>query len=638
MAKTRAKKPKNATGVIRETVAAAALGGIVAGEPVQAIPLDEIEVLPGNPPPDPRVVEDVITHGQHEPAILLAPGKLVTPPNVELTTDPAKYLLLAGASRLQAARQANWPTLECRVRRERLHLSAAIGFALRSNTSRRAVMTAEKASRVKQLADCGLRDQEIGRVLGLDRVEVCQLRKWSVLPESWQDLVTGYETGEDRGCSWAAMKQVLAHLDIPGLIGWFNEMVFECGEPLTRARLRDALRDGLQAVTYPMDDPVFDHRSHAWRDWPDGMSADVIESLDVRELACGVDGALESRACAPWEVVDGVLLAAFDGDDFTEGTGHTEQESTLATAGDAEENEDADDEWEEPEAAQDAVESVVDLRSAPASHTKAQRDEEDADLAERFWSAAGLGPIGQRIAAATCSQVSAGSAEARQAFQLLSMCARDKDTSATLDNAHWMAVATESLFASPKGFGGQKPASMCPLKFRHGWHKPASDDYAAYFATIAKLDDPLSAWDYIELQFCRLILWPVSELQAWGLCAPDSWPRYLPWLDRSVLAAVVELFGVSIVDTWNAVRESIGTDSQAEAWFRQLCLFHDDRQLDDLAAACVDEKASSAFQSDWSRVKSRKQRVDTLLYYHRKRLLSLPRLLGEPGGKKRRKS
>ena len=567
------RKSKRAA-VSRETAAASSGLGIVSDEPIERLPLGEIDVLPGNPEPDPRVVAQIVEHGQDEPAIVLLPGQLVCPPGVELSYDESRYLLLAGATRLAAARAAGWPWLEVRIRRQPITLDDAIAFALRSNTGRRVVTTAEKAARVKQLADCGRTDQEIAGLLDLDRPEVNQLRRFGELPAAWRDRVRSYELGEDDGISWSAAKALIPYVAVPAVLddleSSFSKDEFLRAEMLTRDGFREAIQDAASRTTRPVEPGarVNYKGDHYWTDRKlpaKSLSPEDLDTLKIVELPLGPNGKMERRATCDetaFEIVFPIPKAKSQSGSV----------GKLDNMGDGRPNGNGNN--------MKPVETELDRRA------KAKAD--DQYLADRIQRPGGLAAWALRIACAHSDRLRAGSAQARQVWRLLSACARDKDSTWHLDPAQWICYAAQ-IWAHRAG------VKLPPLKPRaNTWDRLLKEDWVGSLLALGQADDPLTAHDDIELTACELILWPQTDmLIAPGLFEPDEFPPAPePWIDDWLLQPIAAELQASLADTWEAARRKasgapLGFALQATAWLTCFLNAHDKRQLVTLTGSDV---------------------------------------------------
>jgi hypothetical protein len=584
--------------------------GIVTGSPVVALALDEIEVFPGNPEPDPAVVAEIVAHGQDEPAIVLAPGMLECPANVEITCDQTAYLLLAGASRLVAARQAGWPSLECRVRRQPLPLADAIAFALRNNTGRRVVTTAEKAGRVKQLADCGLGDTEIASRLDLDRAEVNQLRRFHELPEAWRARIQAHQAGEEDGLSWKAAKALFPYLDVPSVMA---DLETSWGEDYQRAQMqtdsgmRDFVRQVVADVTWDVTPgSVLDWVGGRYQNPPvripkEGLTLVQQQQLDVRELPVELNGKHALRACCDAETLLRVL-------------GCERPQTDRREPGDGVVDDDADD---------GAGSAQKDRQETPAQR-KAKDKAADAELAERITRPGGLAHWALRIACANASLLRPGKAPTRQVWRLLSALGRDKQNCSNLDPAQWIGYATQ-IWAKTHG------VRLQPLKkTASAYDRPLKEDWAATFQPIALVDDPLTAHDEIETLACQLILWPqTDDLAAPGLYPSDVFPAEpAPWLDYWLLEAIAAELHVALAETWAYARDTDFPESQQ--WLAKFLAAHNRRQLVSLAEEIVRD-----FADQWDNFEKLPagKMVAALQAEHADRGLTLPKILSGNGKK-----
>lgn len=553
-------------GVSRETGSAGeATAGIVpAGAPVESIRLDVIEVLPGNPEPDADVVAMITVHGQDEPVILLAPGQLQTPANVGWDLRPDAYMLLAGATRLQAARELGQATIEARVRYQPLGLEDAIAFALRSNTGRRLVTTAEKAGRIEQLYRCGLEDDSIAARLGIRREEVNQLRRMSALPAVWRARLANYERSggsDEDGLSWGALKALLPYADVQAVLeqlelGWGDD--WDRGRMRSRDGFREAVKDAVLHCARPIaaGEAFWDSERGVTRTVPDVSLDNAAKArLQLREVQ--VDGTRELLAFCPPEVYDEVFPREEAGRENGSRAARTEPSGPAVLS--------------------------------PAEQ-RAKQEQADDELLERIVRPGGLRDWALRIACATSVTLRPGKAEARQVWRLLSVLGADKEFANHLDPATWIVYATHI-------WGKRTGLRLPPLrKPSHAWDRLKREDCLPALQLLGTVDDPLDAHEQIEALACELILFPqTAELSAPGLSPLTEFPAAVePWIDAAVLEAVAMQLGATVAETWDDAR--LPHCPEAQQWLRKFLAAHDRRQLVALAEEIVPAYAAD----DWA--------------------------------------
>lgn len=514
------------------------------GTPVEQIPIDQIEILPGNPDPDPIVLQEILTNGIDEPVILLAPGRLVCPDYVELTTDPLKHLLLAGATRLAAATALGQTHIDARIRHAHLQLTDAVAFALRSNTGRRLVTSAELAGRVKQLADCGLNDQAISAALKINDREVNQLRRFHTLPIGWQQRVTKYEhtKGEDDdSLPWTAAKALLPYIELhPVLsqleIDWTNER-WNRDEMRSRHGFRDYVHRAVQDQTRPVSAEQIA-----------SLTPDQATLLDLRQLPTGPNGKKETLACC--------------GPDFFRQIFPQPTRPAITLR---------DETTHSP-----AAGGAQDLTPA-ALAAKARTD--DAELKARIQRPGGLAEIALRLACRESTELKPGSPQARSICRWLAVCSRDTDGAANADPATWITSAA-------KIYGARAGVLTPGLVECKGYAHPTKEEYGRFWFFSGGLDDELDAHDQIDVIFCQLILWPqTDETESPDLYPPEKWPERLPWIHDWLLGVIADRLDARVDQTWHD--SAMPGNTAAQAWFAAFLATHNRRQLTDLAKASM---------------------------------------------------
>ena len=574
---TRKTTTKNPARVSRETDAL-----LPPGAPVEQIPLDQIEVLPGNPDPDPIVLQEILTHGIDEPVILLAPGCLIEPDYVELSMDPAKHLLLAGATRLAAAQALGQAFIDARVRHAPLQITDAVAFALRSNTGRRLVTSAELAGRVRQLANCGLNDRDISAKLAINDREVNQLRRFNTLPTAWQQRVTRYEHtqgDENDALPWSAAKALLPYTQLPEVLKELETDWSDARWNRNDMRSRDAFRNYVHRA-------VQDHTRPMSKDQLASLTPDQETLLDIRSLPTGKNGSQESLACCDPEIFRQIF------------PNPTYPTVTLR-----------DNTAPKPPA--------KDLSTADIA-AKAKAD--DAELKDRIQRPGGLAEIALRLACQKSPELKPGSPQARSITRWLSVCARDTGASAILEPATWITSAGK-IYAARTG------AKHCALPSSIGFARPMREDYGHFWAFTKNLDDELDGHDQIDVIFCQLVLWPqTDETESPDLYQPDKWPEHLPWIHAWLLDRIAERLIATVAQTWKASQRP--EHLAAWTWFNAFLQTHNRRQLSDFAKASMPFGPSFSCPSvaEFAELKNTDQ-ITALQEAHRRDNLRLPKIL-----------
>lgn len=569
-------------------------GFLPPGTPVEQIPLDRIDVLPGNPEPDPDVIRAILKHGQDEPVIVIAPGQLAPGDQLPHAWRSDHYVLVAGATRLAAAQRAGRQTIEARVRTEPVSYADAIAFALRSNTGRREVTTDELAGRVQQLAGCGLDDEAIATKIGADRSEVNLLRRFNALPTLWKQRVRRYERsgGDDPdSLSWAAAKALLPYVGIPAIL---DEVERQWGIDAETLRTRDAFREeianAIELRTRPATPGAkfFDHDFYREMKVP-GKIEDLPdadrEKLQIVDLPVGKNGRKEPRATCDGKTYCDVLgiRTAAEGDDAAPGV-------------------------KQPEL-------------SPAEQ-RARDREADQELRERIWRPGGLRELGMRIACSLSAKLQPGSDSVRDVHRWLSAAARDTEQASHLDPAMWHVYAAQIWC--------QRAAVKVPkVPTRKGWNRPDKEQYGQWLVQVsAAVVDRGEYHDGVEAEFCRVVLWPQTEaIKGPYVFAPGVWPDRVPAIDQDLLDAIRRELDVDANTCWSL---GIGANAApaAVAWYERFLDAHDRRQLAVLGREVVtfakgDDFATAA---EFAAAKKSEQK-SYLLAAHRRGAVRLPQVL-----------
>jgi ParB/RepB/Spo0J family partition protein len=583
-----------------QATASAAVAGIVPpNTPVEQIPLDRIDVLPGNPDPDPDVIREILQHGQDEPVILIAPGQLAPGDKLPHAWQTNHYLLVAGATRLAAAQQAGWPTIEARVRTEPISYADAIAFALRSNTGRRQVTTDELANRVQQLAHCGLDDAAIAERIDRTREEINQLRRFCVLPKVWQQRVRRFERsgGDDPdSLSWAAAKALLPYANVqPVLDDLERQWSSEDHQPRTRDAFRDAIVDAVKFKTRPVEPAAkfFDHEAYREIKVPaniDQLPEADRERLQIVELPIGERGRKEPRATC-------------DPKTYCEILGIKNQQRGKTRGDDA----------------GDAKPAAKKPKLSPAEQ-RARDKQADDELRDRIRRTGGLLEIGMRITCALSPRLKPGSEQARLIWRCLAACARDDETKGQLDVALWEYLATEIWAARRKV---KVPA------FRDSSYGRKREAYNKYFGYWATLEDSITAEDEQHVIAIQILLWPrvAERIDDRRLTKPGDWPERFPAIDTDLLTRIRQQLQVGTHELWKFRYNSEGGQDQWH-WLERLLRAHDRRQLGLLAKECLtfDAACQPATLAEF-RDASKTDQMACLLDAHRRGKFALPKVL-----------
>lgn len=162
-------------------------------ELIVLIPLDKLHNHPGNPDPTESEIVAMMAwlseQRQQEPITVR-----------ELAEPIGHYQVLAGKTRLAAARRLGWDTLEARVRSDLADEAAAIRFAATNNSLRRSETTLRQARWVAYLVEQGQGIEEAGRLFDWSRSHATNMVGLLKLPEPWLSRVASGEMPPTVAC------------------------------------------------------------------------------------------------------------------------------------------------------------------------------------------------------------------------------------------------------------------------------------------------------------------------------------------------------------------------------------------------------------------------------------------------------
>jgi len=191
-------------------------------EAVVRLPIEKLHVLPENSPPDPERVKEISagfqSRGQDEP-VIVRPAECC-PGYEELPIG--HYQILAGSTRLAAARALKWTELDARIRTDIRERKDALAFAAGNNADRREIGVLEKGHMIRAMLAAGATQEEAGRVYHVSRSEASNLVRLLDLPEPWMGRVSSGEM------AYTVARLLLPYVGAPRLLQAMDENYLEC--------------------------------------------------------------------------------------------------------------------------------------------------------------------------------------------------------------------------------------------------------------------------------------------------------------------------------------------------------------------------------------------------------------------------
>jgi ParB/RepB/Spo0J family partition protein len=532
------------------------------------VELTDCVTLAANPLPDPHEVDKIAQafrwRGQDEPIIVLEAENVPAAIDVRaLPGQPWSWLVLAGATRLEAARQCGWSSIDARVRRHAMQSVEILTFAYRNNADRRTIGAAEKACYAAALAAklSDASDEQIAAEMGIDRAEVNQLLRFTSLPEQWQARVARYDRDpqDPDGISWTAAKALLPYVHVPRIV----EALEECWADLedweggyTRAALRSTrhVRETVQELVLRHTRPADKKEGHDYG-WQQGgyqprkyeITDEIEAELDIQEFPLGDNGKKVARICNV-ELNDQLMQPYLEKEIARRNGKGTDEKKTKAKSG------------EKPSAAE----------------LRAKARQQDKQLADRIRRPGGLWELGLRMAIAR--RIQPHTSDVEWLHDDLSANARDSDQSASLAYRRWRLAAQTWWH---RGITGKLLRDVRDEWCNPGFFDASRDCYAAANPTRAgALQEAIAAIRYWTTTF---LLYPVSPADDWTydlLANHHHVPERMVWIPQSLLRTWAEQLEVTIEDTWKAA--AVGSD-EGSLWLDQFLRCHNRRQIAALA-------------------------------------------------------
>lgn len=585
------------------------------GEVVE-VAIDDCATLAANPIPDPAEVERIADsfrwRGQDEPIIVLPAN--VCPRGVLF--DPAstvnlEWIVLAGATRLAAAKRCGWSKIQARVRDEAMTTEEILGFAFRNNTDRRTVTTAEKAAYAAALAeligDCEGRDAAVAQQMGLDRSEVNQLLRFARLPQIWRDRVSRFErdASDPDSISWTCAKAFLPYADLPGVMAaieetWTDDL--ECEESSRLARkdsVRECVRWAALQATRPLDKSDKHNHDYGWQNG--GYQPRLYPLTDELRDRLGIvtirDGDEVLERITNVELNDELqkpYLAKIVAKNATPG-------SSKAKAKQA-----ADDEQQLSPAEQ-------------AREDAAKAKQQDRELIDRIQRPGGLREQALRwsMANAFCSPGDLTDG----LFHALVATVAQNEYASPIDWREWQCEAIRMLWSQRDPSGKSVPKNAV-ARSRLDHHVLLVE-----YAEKTKQSHAI-ATAHVRQMLVRMILFPQQPAKAEShvLASADTWPDRWPFIPMDVLEYWSRVGGATVMETWRIA--AADANSSSWQWFDRFIAAHNRRQLQALAR-------QSGQESQLKGAKTLAEERQRMAQLHADQLLPLPAVLQFAEAKKK---
>jgi len=525
------------------------------------IALQDLQTLDANPAPDPaeveRIAESFRQRGQDEPIIVLPAKRL--PREIELQPDK-RYLVLAGATRLAAARRLMWGTIQARERTDRPTHADVLAFAFRNNVDRRTVGTAEKAGYAAALAACepagkpkAQIEQAVAERMGLDRPEINQLLRFDELPKAWRDRVLRFERdpSDEDGLAWTYAKALLPYAHLAAVMAAV-ESIWQDSWERTEFRDKEGIRQIVQQAARAGTRPVDRGEKHDYGYQQGGrlacsfeLTPKVKEELAIEKLPLGPNGKWVEVATAVerYDELQALAIAAAKAKHGGRSSG-------------------------EPAGASP--------RSKPkltAAEERKKHADQDKELADRIARPAGWREQALRLALAEA--LKPGDWPTEGLYEDLIATTRESEASMYFDLKAWRYEAQRILRAR------RLPAGHSPPRAHLPWGRQC-EGYARYsFDSLDPDGDPLDDLQQLRVITASLILWPVQQgsCDSDRLAKPGELPDRLPAIVASVLTDWSTVIGGSPQTTWEAATKP----GPARTWLAAFLKAHNRRQLAALA-------------------------------------------------------
>lgn len=247
------------------------------------IPLEKLHDHPANPDPTAEEIEQMVTwlsRGQDEP-ITVRPGHTPGCPQYDPELPIGHYQVLAGRTRLAAARELGWDTIECRVRSDlAADEAAAVTFMAASNAQRRTENAHRQALMIEAMLAAGADVGQAGAVYGLTSESAVrnklQLLK---LPPKWLARVVSGEICE------TGARCLVPYADVPALMNALNKRFTN---PYSRDwRSRSAVAEAVRNVITHETRPIEKAHKHDYG-YSLGSHPRLFELDDANRIALGI--------------------------------------------------------------------------------------------------------------------------------------------------------------------------------------------------------------------------------------------------------------------------------------------------------------------------------------------------------------
>lgn len=558
--------------------------------------LDKLHDHPGNPPPtEPEIVSMMAwlsDEGQQEPITIR-----------NLNEPIGHYQVLAGRTRLAAARRLGWDTLDARLRPELDDDAAAIRFAATNNTLRRSETALRQARWVAYLVSEGKSIEEAASIFGWSRSHATNMVGLLKLPEPWLGRVASGEMPPTVAC------RLNPYAKVPDLMKAFDKDYRRSVHIADRWKAKDCIGNQITHVlrecTRPMDKGVKHYYGYALGgDHPRYFGNDVSDEKKLRvvELPTGKNGAVQ-RAALNVKEYDRLNMPLIKKAIETRGTksgkGKAKGKSNAASP---------------------AEQKAEDSR---------KRKEADKKLTE--WITTQWRPAFLRLCASEAVRVLPPGEQWRyQALlpRLIEACGGGMG----INLYQFEAVAAEAFASNDK-------------------HRSDMDRWRLEqtLATIREDDDPITDVEERQRRHVALLLWPRDERVAehnWIKCITPDLPfgYRLPPLSIPAIEAIAKLVNIPI----NGIKQAnvahgwkLGAKARTQhrAMIQVFLERHTRTQLDVLAMELNAGCKTAIDKVDFSEAKTKAEQVGILLGHHLwLSPLPLPKCLEEvkADGKRRR--
>ena len=522
------------------------------------IPLEKLHDHPGNPDPSENEIltmtQWLLDEKQQEPLTVR-----------ERPDDPDRYEVLAGKTRLAAARRLGWSELLCRVRNDLADDAAAARFAMKNNVMRREENPLRKIRWAAHYIEQGLGNvKDAGEVYGWSETHTRSMLGLLKLPAEWLSRVEAGEiapTVAIRLNPFAEVKPVMAQLSQWWKEAWRRKRM--CEKDGIAAQIAAAVAE----ATRPIETGVKrDYGYSLGHDHPRLFKLTNTDEthLQIVSLPIGKNGklmrvALNTKAYDALQIplIKEKLAAAKSGGGKkgTKAKGKPQDKLTPAQA---------------------------------KKEAERKRKEADEQLATRLieWR--------HRMLRLGIAQLVTGMSSGNATLMFL---------------AQWATSACTEL--SPGSYSGRAPLAQLKEIARmivNGKREPLPYAISAesLYDSLARLDsgrdDDVADWQDFSQSVLQLILWPrlpvpsaVAQVPGDGIgsfTAELPWGTHIPLLPHHTIEAIAKRMGISLADEW---KRGAGEKSQQREMIEVFLQLHNREQLNDLAAEiCISRQSPDA--------------------------------------------